>query len=89
MRMSDPGPKPLRARLFWVWIKWLQDLGGTYEYFGPDPTVGADVKPKRTGRRDPDKKPRTYSLSGAYHKDKRGVVTKVTTRLAWGLRPGE
>jgi hypothetical protein len=78
-----PGYKPL-GQMFWLWVKWLQELGGEYVY------LKGEFSTKRTGRRDPDKKPRTYDLSSQqYHKSKRGTLTKWSTRLEWGLRPGE
>ena len=48
--MKDPN-------LFAVWLGWLRDLGGKHE------SVSTASEPKeRTGRRDPDNKPRQYEL---------------------------
>jgi hypothetical protein len=61
---------------FFIWLHWLHELGGTYEYFGTIPD-GIE-KPAKTGRRDPDRKPRTYKLDpDKYGTDKRGVIYKM------------
>jgi len=61
--MKDPN-------LFNVWIGWLHDLGGDC----PVIRDTSDPKPK-TGRRDPDKKPRQYFLPD----DKYGVDPETGT----------
>ena len=43
--------------LFHIWLGWLHDLGG--QYF-PIHNLAEPKVP--TGRRDPDRKPRTYEL---------------------------
>jgi len=41
------------TNLFHLWLHWLRSLGGTFE-----PVRDLDEPKPRTGRRDPDKKPR-------------------------------
>ena len=55
--------RPLFGQIsrFFIWLNWLFELGGSYQYLG-DPPTDPKQPPKRTGRRDPDKKPRTYPL---------------------------
>ena len=47
----------MKQNLFHVWLKWLSDLGGSYE-----PIRDLDEKTLPTGRRDPDTKPRSYEV---------------------------
>ena len=78
-----PSQSPLR-NIMWVWMNWLQELGGDYVPLLPEPSQ------KRTGRRDPDIKPRTYSLKDRIYdtKDKRGIIVRWDTKFVkWGLRP--
>lgn len=80
-----PSQSPLR-NVFWVWLNWLQELGGDFQ------PLMVEASQKRTGRRDPDTKPRTYSLKDRVYdmKDKRGIIVRWDTKiLKWGLRPGE
>lgn len=57
--------------LFEIWRGWLHDLGGQYI-----PVYNLDEPKPPTGRRDPDRKPRQYSLSNEkYGKDpKTGTI---------------
>ena len=43
--------------LFHIWLQWLRELGGQFEVY-------RDLSERKppTGRRDPDRKPRSYKL---------------------------
>ena len=58
----------MKINMFPLWKKWLADLGGSC------PEVSEPPSQKRTGRRDPDTKPRQYELGEDYIIDSHGTV---------------
>lgn len=63
--MTDP-------RNFDVWMSWLKDFGGKFV-----PVVNNDDPSPRTGRRDPDRKPRQYELGDKYGINSNGSVIRL------------
>ena len=61
---------------FDFFLEWLTDLGGSYVPIFADP----DPSPKRTGRRDPDTKPRQYPLNPKVYGEHRdtGMIWRIS-----------